>query len=306
MNSLQSDGSIDLRTVALPNPDLTFDVEDDFTFGLIFGISNNQIYTAVDPGDGQLIRGSRQKAEFDYSEFYLGLTAQNKAYESGLLLSKLQLSMEGDISDKSHDMDNFYQPETHTNTNDSYYDTLHYKHNAFKEMEKQYTLGRAASYNVQHGGLYNSTSYSTVLDLIDEAFKATESMATFKNINEYIKTDLAKYVQDWQGVMTEACRSMGEVNKSIYDNYVSANDMLGYFNQSVNQVFKSIFKSSRNFTNELINLSKVEIKFDLPKKTSILSYIFIFICVIELFVTFFLFTHMDEITKAVHLPGAFL
>lgn len=309
LNSIQSDGKVDLRTAPLPEPDMSFYAATSTRFGLIISFSDNRIISGIDIGDGNIIKGAEMEAKLDYNQYYLGITALNGAIESGFILENLEVSLNDGAQSNFfffHGDDPFQVPSQPEYYSVSTEETLQFRGASYREMEKQMTLRKAAHGNLWLGGLYNDTKGDTVLTCIDETLVATSEMGTFSQINEYIKYDLQSYVQKWHKRMTKACRSMQEVRKLIDENRNSATAMLNYYNKSLTSTFEEMFQMSFNFTNELSIMSQQEVPINLPPRISLYSFILIFFCVIELAVTVYLLLHMDEVKKSVKRPFSLL
>ena len=248
INSVQSDGKLDMRTFPLRRPDARFKFEDSISFGIQIAFVNEKIIVLFDKMDGSdPITISQEEQLLNYTNFYLGIAGKNTGFASSMNIYQIQCY---GISDKVHSMSNFASPDGPApfGIDDDYV----YKNAAFKEITKAKIIGDKFNYDPKANGMFEGTNSDTVLTAIDELVRANFDVASYNDINTNISNSLSKAVQNLSKRINKVVKSINAVNSSLGLNYLQTKSAIDNFNSSLHSVFQEILQVSFNATSELM------------------------------------------------------
>ena len=285
---LQSDGTLDLRTYPLNKPNQRFKFQDTISFTIELVLHNDQIYVLFDKGDGSepLVIANDQQI-FDYSNFYLGVTAKNTGFASSLVVYQVQF-LGTAAQNPSHSVFGFGSepdgPKPYTTVEDNDYI---YRNGVFKELAKEKVVGESVHFNPKTKNMFDSTDVNKVFAVIDETNRAAYEVASYSDIMTNISASMATAVQKLTKRLNKADTLMTSLGGNFAENYKETKAVIDHFNVSLHSAFKELLSTSFNATIELKNELNETLTFDADTSSGTVVHLLYLAGVLEVFVVAF-------------------
>lgn len=236
LSLVHNKGTKVIEMAKLTNPDrkIAFSEDDHVIVTMKFNDYEKTVSVELENGDHR-ISIKDKPLTIDITDLYIGITAQNNGFVSRVDLMTVRFDIDGDMA-HSHERDvsftddvpsGNYQPEMRTRL----------RNPVFVKTTK--VLDRRD----ENRGKFTSDVIQTneVLDVVKELTTASNSVASFKELNEFVRGNLMSYTQKWHK------RTMRIVEQG--------------------QKARNIMGAAWNYTNEMVNSLSTTVKMNSAKTT---------------------------------------
>jgi len=242
-------GTVKLSSKELPSPDyvLPFSRKSPISFELKFDNERIRVFATTREGSYQYLFDKR--ITVDLSKSFMGISAQSDRLISRIDLYSVhfQIPEQNSKPNRQNSMghsvpSSHYIPEAQTRL----------RNPAFNR-----TLVELIRYDESEGNIRTESSAINVLDVINEITTASNDVASFSDLNSFVRNNILNYSQKWQ---TRTIKLVERVNKARNVAWAAYN-----FTQDLVIAFNSTMKESLVKTNmKIIDLA--ELMMDVSEK----------------------------------------